>query len=169
MRSPFLVDITDLRHGAAARREHLVVGVDWGVTLSRLDPEVPLDAELVLRPLPGGILVTGDVAFRVRHTCAACLATFEEERRIEVAALYEPDAVEGEGYPLEGDVLDLEPMVRDEVLLASPLLPRCDAPHPRVVAGPGTDLNTTPPDVGDSPFAALRELLTSGEEEARFP
>ena len=44
-----------------------------------------------------------------------------------------PRPVEGETYPLDGDRLDLEPMVRDAVLLALPLAPLCDGglPGPR--------------------------------------
>jgi uncharacterized protein len=59
--------------------------------------------------------------------------------------VYEPHPTPGETYPIDGDDLDLEPLVRDAVLLHLPLAPLCredcrgPAPEvfPAVVAGEG--------------------------------
>jgi uncharacterized protein len=56
----------------------------------------------------------------------------------EVREIFEPRPTEGETYPLEGEEIDLEPLVRDALLLDLPLAPLCrpDCPGP---AGPGDE------------------------------
>ena len=87
----------------------------------------------------------------------------------EVREVFEPRPVEGETYPLADDTVDLEPMVRDAVLLALPLAPLCGddclgpAPDvfPAVVEGDGPvddgDREAAEPPA-DPRWAALDEL-----------
>ena len=42
-----------------------------------------------------------------------------------VDELFEPHPLEGETYQLDDDVIDLEPLVRDALLLELPLAPLC--------------------------------------------
>jgi uncharacterized metal-binding protein YceD (DUF177 family) len=65
-----------------------------------------------------------------------------------------------------GDEIDLEPFLRDEVLLDLPMGPACPDGCREVVTTPESDLNTGSP--GDdaesgSPFAVLRELFEPGD------
>ena len=165
MRSPFVVNVADLATPGSQRRDQLAVPVDWALDLSRIEPDPPLSAELVLQSVSGGLLVTGRVRAAVRHTCHRCLIEFVEPHDVAISSLFmaEPD---DESYLLDGDEVDLEQMLRDEVLLAMPLLPRCGPSCPGVVSSPGTDLNTIAAgddeDVSASPFAVLRDLLDSG-------
>jgi len=165
--NPFVVDVADMIRSGGSRHEHIEAGVDWSLEFSRLDPGVPIVADLVLRAVPGGVVATGDVAARVIHTCVACLEPFAVDVRVRAAAMFEAEPDE-ETYLLDAGVVDLEQMLRDEVMLALPLVPRCDAAHERVVTTAGTDLNT---DLPESPFAALRGLIepdvAPGSEEAR--
>jgi len=69
-------------------------------------------------------------------------------------------------YHLAGNVLDLEQLLRDEVLLAMPVAPVCGPDCPGLVAVAGSGLNTSTPDQEDesaSPFAALKDLLDTGD------
>lgn len=163
--SSFVLDVSELRRREARSRRVRVSGsVTWGVELSRVLPDPPLVADLVLEPIGGGILVRGVVTCAAEHVCHRCLLEFHEDERIEVTVLFERDPDE-DGYPIEGDVVDLEQALRDEVLLAFPLLPRCGEACPGVEMAPGTGLNTAPLDdeTGASPFAVLRELLQHGD------
>ncbi len=86
--------------------------------------------------------------------------------RIEVAQLAEAGGEDDDEYHLDGDVLDLEPILRDEVLLAMPLRPQCDPPCEGLVPGSESDLNTAAPGSArrtDSPFAALQDLFGPGD------
>lgn len=161
MASPFVVLVSDLLDREAPPRAiEVEAPVDWGIELSRIEPDPPLTAELTLSPLPGGILGRGWLAYRIEHTCRRCLTTYEEDVELDVATLFESDPDE-DAYPIEGDQIDLEPFLRDEALLAMPLLPQCPDGCDVVVTTPETDLNT---DLSgeDSPFAVLRDLLPPG-------
>ena len=72
------------------------------------------------------------------------------------------DADEDEVYQLEGDLLDLEPVVRDSVVLALPLQPVCDEDCQGLCAQCGADLNSAVCDCQskeiDSRWEALKDL-----------
>lgn len=180
--SPFVVPVGELfRHSGEVRPVRVETPVDWGVEYTVTLAEPPLVAALELTAVPGGVVVRGSAEVTMRSTCARCLAETDHVHRVEVAELARPadggadDA--GEAYPLDGDQLDLEPIIRDEVLLALPLLWRCDPACQGVVPGsigperpeglgetPQNDLNTAAPGRrSDSPFAALRDVFETGD------
>jgi uncharacterized protein len=166
-RSPFLQPIGDLlRDRAESRDVDLGAPVDWHVELSRLLPDPELTAELTLVPMPGGILVRGSVRGVARHTCHRCLDEWDEPFEVPVAQLYSrPDSAGEDDYVLQGDVIDLEPMLIDEVLLTMPLVPTCGEDCPGLVDDSETDLNTSVPEADDSrsPFAVLKDLFDPGQ------
>lgn len=159
---PFTVDISDLQRTGSARPVVLEAPVDWGIEFGRVDREVPVRADLNLRSVPGGLVVDGTIDAVVELVCSACLEPFREEVTVPVAVTYERDLDETDhdGYALEGTVVDLEQMLRDELLTSLPLVPRCGRDHEGVVVSGGTDLNTGLSEVApESPFAALRDLI----------
>jgi uncharacterized protein len=81
--------------------------------------------DVVLEALGDEVTVTGEVRARFRGECRRCLEPVEGEVAADVQEIFERRPVEGETYPLDGEVADLEPMVRDAVLLALPLAPLC--------------------------------------------
>lgn len=157
--SPFLVHVGDLLGHLGERRSHQIVApVEWGVELSRT-ADIPLVADLELVAGSGGLLVRGEVEAAVIHTCPRCLEEWAETRIVEVAEVIETGADDGD-YVIQGDELDLEPVVRDAVMLAMPLLPVCPAGCEGLVAEQESDLNTAlPEDRPESPFAALQDLF----------
>ena len=85
----------------------------------------------------------------------------------EVMASYEPDRSAPEGgdadvYLLGGDEADLEPVVRDAVLLALPLSPLCAddcvGPDPEWLSSSGSPSGTGDGPVGDPRWAVLDVL-----------
>lgn len=155
--------ISDLVHDAGSRREvDLDASVDWDFELADVGPE--LQADLLLENASGVIVVRGPVRTTLGLTCHRCLTEWEEEIAITITeALGLQDDAEGEGYPLDGDVADLEPMLRDAVLLEVPLRPVCSEDCLGLCSTCGADLNTGSCPGHDedstSPFAALRDLL----------
>ena len=102
--------------------------------------------------------VTNDV-------CHRCLRASTTERSATIGALFDatPD---DETYELVGHEIDMEQMLRDEVLLSLPVVTTCGPDCPGVVDSAQTDLNTDIPDDEDdsrSPFAVLTDLLESGD------
>lgn len=160
--TPFRFVVSDLLRRAGERRaEHLTAPVAWSLELSRLLPEEPLAAEVMLEGASGGVFASGTAAALVEHTCHRCTATWRE--RIEVPFGEMISSGEDADYPLEGDVADLEAPVRDTVLLALPLVPTCRPDCAGLCGRCGADLNTGAcpghDEESTSPFAGLRELL----------
>ncbi len=167
-RSSLVLNVSDLaRPSARPRRVECHAAVTWELELSRIVPEPPLEVKLVLSPVSGGIIVRGDTTAHVEHTCPRCLERRIEQQTIEVAQLYSAPGVDDEAdYEIGGDEIDLEPMLRDEILLAMPLLPVCGDACAGLVGGPETGLNTPSPGddgVATSPFAVLKDLFDAGE------
>ena len=158
---PFVVGLAELRRQPGHPREVTVGGPLPGLALS--DAWIPDDADVVA-PLHLEMLADGHLTAsgRVRAPwvgrCRRCLRDVGSTLDIEVSEVFEHDpSVEAETYPLGTDRVDLEPMLRDAVLLALPLAPLCDDQcagpdpddHPVGVAG----------EAGPDPrWAALGEL-----------
>ena len=81
-------------------------------------------------------------------TCRRCLEPVEGEAEASVKEIFERHPVEGETYLLDGESIDLEPLVRDAVLLALPLAPLCredcPGPAPEVASPPAPPDEETP-------------------------
>ena len=140
--------------------------VDWHLDLSTVLSDPPLRASLFLEAMPGGILVRGTVNAAARLVCVRCLDEWDEMVEVDVAQLFLTEVDEDTVYAVAGPELDLEPLIRDEVLLAFPLTPTCPEGCRGVVQVTETRLNAlTPDELGDvvSPFAVLKDLLDAGE------
>ena len=124
----------------------------------------PVTGELELEAVLDGIVVTGTLAAPWVGECRRCLDPIHGSVDIPVRELFETNATPGDSYPIEGDHIDLNPLVRDAVLLALPLSPLCrpDCPgpdperFPAVVENDPSDAPPAPP--GDDRWAALSEL-----------
>ena len=170
--SPFVFAIGDLlRADGEPRRVAIEVPVSWGIEMTRTVPDVPLLADLTLGHVSGGVLVRGVVSTMIDNVCNRCLTESRESLEIEVAQMFVPhrsddEDVESEDYELDGDAIDLESMLRDEVILAMPMVPTCRDGCSGVVAMLQSDLNTLPPEgesESGSPFAVLQDLFDDGE------
>lgn len=85
----------------------------------------PVDLDLRLEGVPGGVVVSGFVSGRWTAECSRCLEPVSGPLAAEVHELFETEPVESETYPLEGEEIDLEPLVRDAVLPGLPAPPLC--------------------------------------------
>lgn len=133
---PFVVGIAEQRRAPGTVRAISVAGPLPGLVLS--DAWVPDDADvsadLHLEILVDGRLTAaGTVAAPWQGRCRRCLQEVSGELEIGVGEVFEPHPPDGaETYPLGTDRVDLEPMLRDAVLLALPIAPLCreDCPGP---------------------------------------
>jgi uncharacterized protein len=166
-RNDFQVNVATLRAGRVPHRDaDIEVPVDWSVELSEVRHDPPLRATLRLDAVAGGIEVRGTVTVAVRHRCYRCLTEIDDELELDLVQVVTADPDGDDDYHLDGDVLDLEPLLRDEVMLALPVAPVCGPDCPGLVGVPGSGLNTATPDQEDestSPFAVLKDLLETGD------
>jgi uncharacterized protein len=123
------IDVADLLSQPAARRNvHLEVPVEGlAGSAARVPADEPVVLDLLLERVPEGIVVRGTVRASWQAACSLCLADLDEDLVVSVSELFEADHVEGDTYPLEGHVIDLEQLLRDVVVLDLPLAPTCES------------------------------------------
>ncbi len=164
--NPFVFGVSDLLHSPGKRRPELIEEVvDYGVELSRTASDRPLTGELELEGVSGGVMVTGRVVVGVHHRCNRCLREWTEDLAVEIRQPFTSDVQSD--YVVAGEVIDVEPLLRDEVTLALPLVPLCRADCAGLCPTCGADLNTGAcpghPSDEEGPLAGLRELLETQE------
>jgi uncharacterized protein len=158
---PFQIDVADLLGRPGARRPvRLEVPAD-GFDVGTAHVDAPVVLDLVLERVADGIVVHGSVHAHWESECSVCLAALESDIDVSVDELFEPGPVEGETYPLDGHVIDVEQLLRDSVLLDLPLVTTCATLGLRActpVATPGVTIAEPPEHVPDPRWSALSEL-----------
>jgi uncharacterized protein len=134
-RRPLVLDVRELgRRPGSMRAVHRTVPAPdvLGADLARVPAGEPLELDLRLESVVEGVLVSGTVTAPVTGECARCLGPVADRAVVDVQELfaYEDSATEetteeDEVSHLVGDLVDLEPVVRDVVVLALPLAPLC--------------------------------------------
>ncbi|MFN8052939.1 MAG: DUF177 domain-containing protein [Acidimicrobiales bacterium] len=136
--NPLLINVVELRRAVGNQREvHEVVAIDDAALASvRVELGSSLAVDLLLETLSGGINATGTIAGRWDGECRRCLDRVSGPLEVDVAEVFEDHPTEGETYPISGDHIDLEPMVRELAILGLPINPLCS----EACAGPIPDV-----------------------------
>jgi len=179
-RRPYVVDIRELgrRPGSllpVRRTVKAPQGVGQDVIGVQAGDELTLD--LRMESVVEGVLVSGTVAGSVVGECSRCLDPIQDSVEVEVVELFAyPDSAtsettdEDEVSRLTGDTIDLEPMVRDGVVLALPIAPLCRADCAGLCVDCGQRWDDLPPEHAhstiDPRWAALAQYATSTDSEA---
>ncbi|MGH3900014.1 MAG: YceD family protein [Pseudonocardiaceae bacterium] len=133
--SPWVVDTRELgRRPGAMRVYHRNVSLPAGLGLDVIGvpkgDEVALDVRL--ESVVEGVLVSGTASARLAGQCARCLEPMVDRLEVDLTELFAyPDTATDESTDPEevsrvvDDLVDLEPVVRDAVLLALPQAPLC--------------------------------------------
>ncbi len=113
----------------------------------RVPPGSDLELELRLEAVMEGVLVTGTARAQVAGECVRCLLPVEDGVVVDLQELfvYDPTEVDDDDVSrLEGDLLDLEPLLRDAVVLSLPFQPLCDDECPGLCPECGARLADDP-------------------------
>ena len=177
-RSPFVFDTFELgRRAGAMVMVDRVVPAPAGMTTEVIG--VPEGAELDVHgrfeSVVEGVLATVVVTTNAVGECSRCLDPVQVPVTVELQELYEYDDPamrpsgdeESDLYRLEDDLLDLEPAVRDAVVLALPRVPLCSETCPGLCPQCGARLDADPEhthEVLDPRWAALEGLLDEPKE-----
>ncbi|KAA9152042.1 DUF177 domain-containing protein [Amycolatopsis acidicola] len=135
-RNPWVIDTHELGRRAGQSRtveRNAPVTTALGVPGVILVPEgSEIELDLLLESVVEGVLVTGTAAARTEGQCSRCLDPLSDEIEIELTELFAyPDSTteattdEDEVSRLVDGKLDLEPAVRDALVLALPQVPLC--------------------------------------------
>ena len=164
LRSPFVVSLASLprQEGSAMQWEkELEAPSDLGVELIGVPEGSPLDISLDLQSVSEGVLVQGSVHMQLVGQCARCLreAAFVEDGDEEAEEL--PEVVD--------DHIDLEPILRDAIVLSLPFRPLCRPDCPGLCSECGQPWDELPEDHShekfDPRFDALSALQSQLEQD----
>ena len=139
-----------------------------GVDLIGVPPGAEVDLDLRFESVMEGVLVSGTASAPLTGECGRCLESVDDTLTVDLQELFvyeQSDAGEDEAARMEGDLLDLEPVLRDAVVLALPLTPLCQPDCSGLCVECGERLDHLPPDhahtAGDPRWGALAGLLES--------
>jgi uncharacterized protein len=171
-RDPLVLDTRTLgRRPGSMRTESLVVPApaDLGVEMVSVPKDADIELDLRLEAVMEGVLVSGTVWVPIAGECSRCLEPISESFDVEFQELFVyPDTrsgghAEDDERRLEGDFIDLEPVLRDTVVLDLPLSPLCRDDCPGLCAECGVRLADAGPDhrhdAVDPRWAALQGAL----------
>lgn len=148
-RSPLVVNTHDLGRRPGVMRELTLSApapADLGVELIGVPTGSPVDFQLRLESVMEGVLVSGVATVDLAGECSRCLGPVEDQLEVPLQELYlypERDG-EDEAARLDGELLDLEPVLRDAVVLALPFQPVCRPDCPGLCSECGAALADDP-------------------------
>jgi uncharacterized protein len=176
-RSPLVLDTRYLPRRPGAMRavsRVLPAPVDLGVEMIGVPEGSDLSLDLRLESVSEGVLVSGSVRGTLAGECARCLREITDSFDVTILELYayehsttDETTEEDEVGRMQGDLIDLEPAVRDAVVLTLPTNPVCRPDCPGLCPECGVHIDELPADhsheLADSRWAALRNLSNSEE------
>jgi uncharacterized protein len=162
--SPFRIPVADLLRRSGSSRALQLEAPIAGLAGpgAEISADQPIVLDLSLERVSEGIVVRGTVRAHWNASCSRCLAPVGGEIAVHVDELFELHPLAGETYALEIDIIDLEPMIRDALLLEVPAKPLCRDDCAGLCPSCGIDRNSAACECGttelDPRWAALRSL-----------
>jgi uncharacterized protein len=142
---------------------------DLGLELIAVPEGATIHLDLRLESVSEGVLVSGTVTGPIEGECGRCLRPIRESLVVRLQELYayahsttEETTDEDEVGRMQGDLIDLEPAVRDAVVLALPNHPLCREDCPGLCPECGVHWDDLPADhthqQADPRWSALSKL-----------
>jgi len=128
IKTPYTVDVYDLMHRPGEMRERsldIVVPEEFGNAMIGVKAGSELMVELRMESLHDGILVSADIDGTAAGECGRCLIDIEQAVQVEIQELFAYSSDEAFEYEVHEDMIDLEPVIRDAVVLSLPFQPVC--------------------------------------------
>ncbi|MGH9133979.1 MAG: YceD family protein [Ilumatobacteraceae bacterium] len=138
------INTSELRRQPGTRRqvEVSIAPGDLGIDDDRITADV--DVAIDLESTTDGIVAGGTVRAGWADSCRRCLRPIEGVAVAHVDELYQEHVTDADAFPIEGDQLDLAPMVRELVLLELPQAPLCRDDCAGICPVCGRDRNVDP-------------------------
>ena len=175
-----MLDTRELGRRPGSQREvsrQVPAPAELGIEVLRVPEGSPVELDLRLEAVMEGVLVTGTARAALEGECVRCLDPISEDMEAWFQELFvydDPDNRAGYGEDddirrLEGDLIDLEPLLRDSVVLALPFQPLCQDDCPGLCIECGARL-ADDPDHGheaaiDPRWAGLQQLTTDTDTD----
>jgi uncharacterized protein len=126
---------------------------ELGIEVLHVPEGSPVELDLRLEAVMEGVLLTGTASAELEGECVRCLEPIRDEIQVDLQELFVyPDGrhdesdteLDDEASRLEDDLLDLEPLLRDAVVLALPFQPLCEDDCPGLCTECGARLKDDP-------------------------
>jgi uncharacterized protein len=179
-RAPLVLDTRELgRRPGSQRRKTFTAPApaDLGIEVLRVPEGSTIEFELRLEAVMEGVLVTGQAHAGLEGECARCLEEIHDDVVADFQELFvyeesdtatdSPDGEDDDASRLEGDLLDLEPLLRDAVVLMLPFQPLCRDDCPGLCTECGARLADDPGHQHDEPVDPRWAKLTGLTELAQ--
>ena len=169
-RAPLVLDTRELGRRPGSQRTLSFTAeapAELGIEILGVPEGSPVQLDLRLEAVMDGVLVTGTATADLEGECARCLEPIEDTVTVDFQELYLYEPADGDDQDddvsrLEGDLLDLEPALRDAVVLALPFQPLCQDDCPGLCPDCGARLADDPDHRHDEPvdprWAALADI-----------
>jgi uncharacterized protein len=178
-RAPLVLDTRELPRRPGAMRtltRTVTAPADLGVEMIGVPEGAELSLDLRLESVSEGVLVTGTITGPLVGECGRCLTTINEELTVPVQELFayansttDETTDADEIGRMQGDLIDLEPVLRDAVVLALPVNPLCREDCPGLCPECGVRWDELPKghthEQADPRWAALSKLDLKSTEE----
>jgi uncharacterized protein len=170
-RAPLVLDTRELGRRPGSQREvtrSVPAPADLGIEVLRVPEGSPVELDLRIEAVMEGVLVSGSATAELVGECVRCLESITDELSAPIQELFvyddhdhDPDE-DDETSRLEDDLLDLEPLLRDAVVLALPFQPLCREDCPGLCVECGARLADDPEHSHEEPidprWAGLTQL-----------
>lgn len=165
MANVFHENIRDIAHRPGEMRERdfeIVASDSFGEALATVPAGEKLDIQLRLESVHEGILVSAKIDTTMHAECGRCLKEFDAPFQVEFQELFAYTPTEADEYEVHGDHVDLEPPLRDAVVLALPFQPVCRPDCPGLDPESGelrdTEVDVALDEIVDPRWASLAEF-----------
>ncbi|NLT29216.1 MAG: DUF177 domain-containing protein [Propionibacterium sp.] len=172
MTSGLVIDTRDLgRRAGAAKTVRLTASAPEGIGTEMIGvpPESPIELDVHVESVGEGILVSGDATVQILGECARCLGEVTDEMTVDLQELFlhpgvEPD--DEEAHRVQNELVDVEPVLRDAVVLDLPFTPLCRPDCAGLCPTCGVDRNAEPDHRHDDAIDARWAQLTEWSAES---
>jgi uncharacterized protein len=182
-RAPLVLDTRELGRRPGSQRQKSFSApapADLGIEVLRVPEGSPIEFDIRLEAVMEGVLVTGTATAVLDGECVRCLEEIHDELVADFQELFvyeekddQTDDEDSGTSRLEGDLLDLEPLLRDAVVLSLPFQPLCRDDCPGLCIECGARLADDPDHQHDEPidprWAALQGLTQDEDVTSRTP
>jgi len=144
---------------------------DLGIEVLSVPEGSQVELDLRLEAVMEGVLVTGTASAVLEGECARCLEPISDQSEFTFQELYVysdqdySDEDDGAVSKLDKDLLDLEPLLRDAVVLALPFQPLCEDDCPGLCVECGARLADDPDHQHEEPIDPRWAGLTALQPE----
>jgi uncharacterized protein len=171
--TPYTINVYDLMHRPGEMREQtlvLPVVEHMGEGLVSVPAGATIDADLRFESMHEGILVSAELSSTAPGVCGRCLIDIELPVQVDFQELFAYSSDEAFDFEVHDDHVDLEPLIRDAVVLSLPFQPVCRPDCPGLDPETGERLADQPEykprEIADPRWSALANFPASEDTSA---